>query len=171
MVFYPFSDSCINTDLRKKMQHTYSQLYTHIVFSTKFRKPLIELDWENDMYAYSGGIIKNLNCKMIKMGGMPDHVHIVSSFRPNMMISTLVEDIKTGTTNWIKENKLVKSVFNWQRGFASFSVSHSQLDRVCAYVENQKIHHKHKSFTEEVKELLRLHDVIFHQDLYSKTYV
>lgn len=90
---------------------------------------------------------------------MPDHVHILIGLKPDIALSNLVRDIKANSSKFINGRKLVRGKFNWQEGFGAFSYSHSQLDTVIRYIENQEKHHSRKSFREEYFELLRKFNV------------
>ena len=88
------------------------------------------------------------------INGMPDHVHIFLGFSPDITISDLVRDIKSNSTNFINENKLIQGKFSWQKGFGAFSYSKSQVPRVVRYIKNQEEHHRRNTFKEEYLELL-----------------
>ncbi len=90
---------------------------------------------------------------------MPDHTHILLSIKPNILLSDLVRDIKSNSSKWINEKKLIKGKFKWQEGFGAFSCSQSQLDNVIAYIDNQKKHHAKKTFKEEYTALLKKFNV------------
>jgi putative transposase len=156
--------SCL---LRKKsndMANTYTQLYIHLVFSPKNREALIGKAWKHDLEKYITGIVQNHKHKMLAIGSMPDHIHIFIGYDVNQRIPDLVENIKTSSTEWIKENKLSKFKFEWQKGYGAFSHSRSQLDTVIKYILNQEEHHKKKSFREEYLEMLRKNDVDFNEN-------
>lgn len=95
---------------------------------------------------------------------MPDHIHIFIGYNVNHLIPDLVEEIKTSSNSWIKNNKLTKFQFAWQKGYGAFSHSRSQLDKVINYVLNQEKHHRIKSFKEEYPEILRKNDIQFRDD-------
>ena len=88
------------------------------------------------------------------INGMPDHVHIFLGFSPDIAISDLVRDIKSNSTNFINDNKLIQGKFSWQKGFGAFTYSKSQVPRVVKYIKNQEEHHRRKTFKEEYLELL-----------------
>ena len=88
------------------------------------------------------------------INGMPDHVHIFLGFSPDIAISDLVRDIKSNSTNFINNNKLIPGKFSWQKGFGAFTYSKSQVHKVVEYIENQVEHHRVRTFKEEYLELL-----------------
>ena len=143
------------------MANTYSQIFIHLVFSVKGRQNLISNNWKDDLYKYICGIVKGKSQKVYAIGGMPDHIHILISIKPNLSISQLVNDIKTNSSKWINSKSLVKGQFHWQEGFGAFSYSQSHLDLVIGYVNNQEKHHQSTSFREEYIELLKKYNLDF----------
>ena len=143
------------------MANTYTQIYVHLVFAPKNRKALIAKGWKNDLEKYITGIVQNHKHKMLAIGTMPDHIHIFIGYNVNHLIPNLVEEIKTSTNAWIKQNKLSKFHFEWQKGYGAFSHSRSQLNTAVKYVLNQEMHHKKKSFKEEYLEILMKNDIEF----------
>ena len=141
------------------MADTYTQLYIHIVFSVKGRQPLILKEYKDKLHKYITGIITNKKQKMIQINSMPDHIHILVGITPDIAISDLVRDIKRNATQFINRKRWIAGKFMWQEGFAAFTYSHSQLKDVITYIENQEIHHSHKTFKEEYRELLKRFDV------------
>jgi REP element-mobilizing transposase RayT len=143
------------------MANTYSQLYAQIIFSPKGRVNLINDRIKESVYKYILGVIKGNNQKPMIINGMPDHIHILIGFSPNIALSDLVRDIKANTTNYINVNKLVPGKFAWQRGFGAFSYSKSQISQVIKYINNQEQHHKIRTFREEYLELLNKFEIEF----------
>ncbi|MBR9920193.1 MAG: IS200/IS605 family transposase [Bacteroidetes bacterium] len=139
------------------MEFTYSQIQIHVVFAVRFRQPLISPDWEERLHKYITGVIQNRGQKVLAIGGMPDHLHVLIGMRPNYLISDLVREIKKSSSKFIKENYSTKSPFYWQRGFGAFSVSSKSTSVVIRYILNQKTHHKDNSSKAEFKNLLDEH--------------
>jgi putative transposase len=146
------------------MANTYTQLYIHLVFSPKNRDSVIQKAWKDDLEKYITGIVQNHKHKLLAIGSMPDHIHIFIGYNVNQTIPDLVENIKTSSNAWIKENKLSPFKFEWQKGYGAFSHSRSQLDAVCQYVLNQEAHHAKKSFREEYLEMLKKNDVEYKEE-------
>ncbi|MCE9538611.1 MAG: IS200/IS605 family transposase [Bacteroidetes bacterium] len=136
------------------MPDTYSQIYIQIVFAVKNRNALIAGNWEERLYKYITGIVQGDGQKMLSINGMPDHIHFLIGMKPTCCLSDLVREIKKSSNTFIKENKFSPYSFNWQEGYGAFSYSHSQLDNVIGYIQNQKTHHKKKTFKEEYLEFL-----------------
>ena len=143
------------------MSSTFSQIYIQIVFAVKGREGLIDVKWEEELYKYISGIIKNKDQKLIAINGMPDHIHILIGMKPSCCLSDLVREVKKSSSNFINENKLVKGKFYWQEGFGAFSYSHSSMDALVKYIMNQKAHHQKRTFKEEYLELLNKFEIAY----------
>ncbi len=118
------------------MANTYTKIYIHIIFAVRNRENLIRTEIKNEVYKYITGIIRNKHQKVIIINGMPDHVHLLIGIQPNITISDLVRDIKANASKFINEGKFFRGKFYWQEGFAAFSYSHSQINKVCEYIKN-----------------------------------
>jgi REP-associated tyrosine transposase len=136
------------------MSGTYTNLLYHVVFSTKQRRPLISQSFEEELYRYIGGIIRNQGGIQLEINGVADHVHILMKVKPALALSDLVRDVKANSSGWINQEKLKLRKFGWQDGFAAFTVSQSQVDRVAGYIRNQKRRHARGEFKSELLELL-----------------
>ena len=128
------------------MANTYTQVHLQFVFAPKYRASLINSNWENDLYKYITGVVQNNGHKMISVNGMPDHVHILVGFRATQSIADFMQDVKAGSSKWVNDNKYCNGRFEWQTGYGAFSYSKSQLPAVIRYIENQKEHHRKKTF-------------------------
>jgi REP element-mobilizing transposase RayT len=143
------------------MPNTYSQIYIQIVFTVKGRRNFIKEPFREEVQKYMSGIVSNKNQKMYAIYCMPDHTHILVSIKPNIAISDLVRDIKSNSTSFIKEKKILDEDFSWQEGFGAFSYSKSQSQQVVNYILNQPLHHQKKNFKEEYVEFLRNYDIAY----------
>ena len=141
------------------MANTYTQIHIQSVFVVKYRKCLIVKGWENELYKYMSGIIQNNGHKVIIINGMPDHIHLLFGFRPTQSLSQLMQIVKQDSSKWINNNKLAKKGFSWQKGYAAFSYSKSQLPRVIKYIQNQKRHHLKNNLKDEYLALLKTHQI------------
>ncbi len=141
------------------MANTFSQIYVQIVFAVHGRQNLIGSVWREELYKYITGIITNHGQKLIAIGGVSDHIHILIGFKPNFEISKLVQEIKANSSRFINKKQFVRGRFSWQEGFGAFSYSRSQLDTVIRYIENQERHHAKKSFKKEFIEFLENFEV------------
>jgi len=133
--------------------------YLHITFSTKDRQPLIDSSIEGLLYSYIGGICKSLACSPIRIGGYMDHVHIACSLSKQETLMKLLQVIKTNSSKWMKTNGEAYRDFCWQDGYAAFSIYPSDIDVVVRYIETQREHHQRTSFKDELRDLLRRHDI------------
>ncbi len=138
------------------MGSTYYSLNTHIVFSTKERRPLIAAEWIPRLRAYLGGCARTLGAVPIEIGGVEDHAHLFLGLKPALRLSDLMREIKTGSCAWV-HGEIGERLFGWQDGYAAFSVSPSQIERVRRYIRNQAEHHRRRTFDEELRELLAEH--------------
>ena len=143
------------------MANTYTQCYFHLVFAVKNRNALIKKEWKDEMEMYITGIVQNHRHKMLAIGSMPDHIHILIGYNVNELIPDLVEEIKTSSNAWIRERRLSKFKFEWQKGYGAFTYSHSQIDKVIKYILSQERHHKKRSFKEEYLEMLEKNEIIY----------
>ncbi len=143
------------------MANTYTQCYFHLVFSVKNRDALIRREWKDELERYITGIVQNNNHKMLAIGTMADHVHMLIGYNVNQLIPDLVEDIQIYSNKLIKEKKLSKFKFEWQKGYGAFTHSHSQIDLVAKYILSQEAHHKKMPFRKEYLEILENSNVQF----------
>ena len=137
------------------------QNYIHIVFSTKYRQPLIKPDVESELHAYLGGICNQLECQTIKVGGYTDHIHILCKLSKKIALMKLVEEVKSHSSKWVKTKGEQYSNFYWQNGYGAFSVNPSQVETVIAYIANQHQHHSKKNFQDEYRAILKKYQVEF----------
>jgi Transposase and inactivated derivatives len=143
------------------MANTYSQIYIHIVFAVMGRQNLINSRHKEELHKYITGIIKNDGQKPLEINVMPDHTHIFIGLEPDICISDLVRDIKSNSSGFINKNGWVAGKFNWQKGFGAFTYSHSQIDSVIKYINNQEQHHTKKTFKEEYLEMLNKFSICY----------
>jgi putative transposase len=141
------------------MPHSYTSIIVHVVFSTKDRKPQIDTTLEERLYPYLGGIIRELAGKLIAVNGIEDHLHLLAAVKATMSVTEAVCKIKGSSSKWIHETFPDRPSFAWQRGYAAFSVSESQISRVAAYIDRQKIHHEKLSYHDEFLRLLQAHGI------------
>lgn len=141
------------------MSQSFTKNYVHIVFSTKYRRPLIDDAIEEDLFAYLGGICNRLECTTIKVGGYRNHVHVLCSLSKKIPLMKLMEELKGHSSKWIKTKGKKYADFYWQGGYAAFSVYYRELDVCVRYIANQRAHHTKKSFEEEYVTLLKEHDM------------
>lgn len=141
------------------MANTYTQIHLHVIFAVKNRNALIQDSWGEKLYKYITGIFQQYGHKLLQINGMPDHIHLLIGMRPTQSLSDLTKQIKASSTKWINENKWTRHQFAWQAGYGAFSYAKSEVPRVVEYIQNQKEHHRTKTFTEEYVEFLKAFEV------------
>ncbi|MDR1198577.1 MAG: IS200/IS605 family transposase [Prevotellaceae bacterium] len=141
------------------MANTYTQIHIHCIFAVQNRISLITESWREKLYKYITGIVQNHGHKMLQIGGMPDHIHVLFGMRPVESLSDLMKAIKGESSEWINKNRLVLGRFSWQEGYGSFSYSKSQLNDVIQYIAHQPEHHKNRDMVTEYIEFLKLFGV------------
>ena len=143
------------------MSDAYTNLYYHLVFSTKNRDSLLVEGLRQDLNAYIGGLIAHRDGKALIVNGMEDHLHILARLRQIQSIADVLRDVKGQSSGWIRKSAPHLRGFEWQRGYAAFSVSESQVPIVRDYIANQQEHHRHRSFEEEYVALLKANNLEF----------
>ena len=142
---------------------TFTKLSYHVVFSTKYRQPLIHTALQKRLYDYIGGIIRSQQGHLIEIGGIEDHIHLLVCLSPIKAISDSIREIKANASKWVNEFPDQRNRFEWQKGYGAFTVSYSQIETIRHYIQNQRQHHKTKTFEEEYIKFLKLHDIAFEQ--------
>ncbi|MEM6297874.1 MAG: IS200/IS605 family transposase [Bacteroidota bacterium] len=137
------------------MPQSLSQVYVHIVFSTKNREPFIDEEIEERFFSYLGKACKEHGCNPIRVGGYEDHVHILCTLSRTITQAELLETIKKQSSKWMKQQARKYSEFYWQRGYGIFSVSPKKVDAVTNYITNQRTHHQNQTFKEEFRAILK----------------
>ena len=140
------------------MEIKYNNLYTHFIFTILNREPLVIEKNRKRIEKYITGVVKNYNCKIYAIYANPEHLHFLVSRSPDISEEFLANTIADSSRKFINSNKLVMGNFNWQTTASAFSVSKSDVDKVCKYILNQKEHHKKVLFTEEIKKFVEFYE-------------
>ena len=111
------------------------------------------------MHIYLKGICDKQGCQSLKVGGVEDHVHIAWRLAKTMDVASLIKELKQGSSIWVKEEFPTLAAFHWQNGYGAFSFSPSHLPGLKRYIENQEEHHRHESFPDEFRRLLKKYGV------------
>lgn len=143
------------------MPQSLSNLAIHVIFSTAGRVPFVEEDRLERLWAYGIGVLRQLECPAIQIGGRPDHLHLLFRLSRTDRVSDVVKEVKTSTSKWLKPQHDALSSFAWQAGYAAFSVSPRDIDMVRSYIQNQERHHHKHSFQEELRAILKTEGVEF----------
>jgi REP element-mobilizing transposase RayT len=146
---------------------TYTQLLYQIVFSTQKRRPSLSKENRDKLYKHIWGTLNNKNCHLYRINGIEDHLHIITHLHPTVTLADLVKDIKLSSSSMIKQKLLFPSFNGWQNGYAAFTYSISEKNRLIEYVKNQETHHKKMSYKEELIRLLKKHEIEYDEKYLS----
>jgi REP element-mobilizing transposase RayT len=113
------------------------------------------------LYKYIWGILENKKCKLYRINGSKEHIHLLVDIHPTIAVSTLVKDLKVSTSIWLKQQPEFQNFEGWSEGFAIFTVSHSDKEKVQEYIKSQKEHHQELVFHVEYKTLLKEYGIDF----------
>ncbi len=144
------------------MPQSLGKILVHTVFSTKDRRPFLRNHaLRDELHGYIGGILTNLDCQPILVGGVEDHVHILSTLSRTCQAAEMVKEVKRGSSLWIKTKDPGLKHFAWQSGYGIFSIGFSQLAAVRSYIARQEEHHRQVSFQDEFRLLLSKYNIDF----------
>jgi REP element-mobilizing transposase RayT len=138
---------------------TYTSLNYHFTFSTKNREPWISPSIEDRIWSYIGGVARKHKMTALQVGGIDDHIHTLVMAPPTLSPSQIAQYLKGDSSKWIHEEFRKLRGFEWQDGYGAFTVSKSQIAEVIKYIQNQREHHRKKTFQEEYLELLQKHGI------------
>ena len=130
----------------------------HIVFGTAERRALIPDDLQERLWAYIGGVARNLDAVAMAVGGTADHVHILLAVPANESLSELVQKIKANSSRWVSEEGKIP-LFSWQKGYGAFSVGATGMKPTIEYILGQAEHHRRRDFRKEWQQILRQHGI------------
>jgi putative transposase len=143
------------------MGHTYTKLLAHLVFSTKERVPMLTPELRPRIFPYLSGIIRELDATALLVNGPADHVHVLARYPAKLSLSELVGKVKANSSGWVHREFQALWNFAWQTGYSAFSVSQSAQQAVLDYIARQEEHHRNVSFQDELRALLRKHEIEF----------
>lgn len=144
------------------MPQSLAQIYLHLVFSTKERKPLLQDPAIRDeLHRYLGGTSNGLNCPVICVGGVADHVHILCELGRSIAVSDLIRELKRESSAWLKTKSPGLKEFYWQNGYGAFSISPSHVEDLRTYIQTQEEHHRKESFQDEFRRLLTKYNLVW----------
>jgi len=141
------------------MPQSLSLVIVHVIFSTKARRPFLDPAIRSKLHAYLATVARNLNCEAYRVGGVADHVHLAIRLSRTVTLATLVESLKTASSKWLKTQSPDLTGFAWQRGYGCFSIGPSDLDALCAYIDDQENHHRTRTFQDEFRMFLKKYGV------------
>ena len=142
---------------------TYTQILYHLVFSTKHRRRVLDAPRRDELFRYLWGILKNKDCHLYRIGGVEDHIHILTSLHPMVPLAGLVKDLKVASSVWIKEERVFPEFEGWQEGYGAFTCAWRDKDALIEYIKGQVEHHRIESFQDELRRMLGEHGVVFEE--------
>jgi putative transposase len=141
------------------MSHTSGNIVLHLIYSTQGRRPLIKTDFRDELFAYLGGIIREMHGTALIVNGIPDHVHMLIRVRPAHSAAEVARVVKANSSRWVHEKW--DRDFAWQIGYGVFSVSESNVADVTKYIAGQEEHHRKHTFQEEFVAFLKKNNVAY----------
>jgi putative transposase len=150
------------------MANTFSQIYLQFVFAVQGRQNLITKENKEELHKYITSLVQARKAKMLAIHCMPDHVHLFVGFKPSVLISDFIKEIKIQSNEFIRSKKWVKGTFSWQQGYGVFSYGHSQISTVCNYISNQEEHHRKRTFKDEYLDFLEKFAIPFEEQYLFK---
>jgi len=150
------------------MGKTYVSCLLHVVFGTAEQKNLLSSEIRSELSPYLAAVARSKGVKMVSMGGTENHVHLLIALPARLSIESAVNPLKQGSETWLKQHFSELAGFCWQKGFAAFSISRSQLNQTLNYIQYQEKFHWKKSFEEEYSEFLEWHHMPYNKDTILK---
>ena len=147
----------------------FTQLYFEFIFAVKFREALIPSEYREELHKYITGICRNQDHKMHDVFAMPDHVHLLVGYNPEIAVPDFMREVKTASSKFINKKEWTRHHFNWQSGYCALSYAKSDLDEVRARIRNQEELHKHVTFLEEYRGLLNEFGIVYDENTSLKT--
>ena len=139
------------------MSQSLAKNLIHLIYSTKNRAPCFYREVQVRLFAYQAGILNEWESPALVIGGVSDHVHALFVLSKNHALAKVIEEVKKGSSKWLKTQGSEFRDFHWQAGYGAFSVSQSNVDEVRRYIEQQEEHHRVRSFQEEFLAFLKRH--------------
>ena len=144
------------------MPQSLAKILVHTVFSTKERRPFLhDKNLRNELHHYIGGILNQLDCQPIIVGGVEDHVHFLCALSRTREAAEVVKEVKRGSSLWLKSESPDLRDFAWQNGYGIFSIGFSQIEALRDYIAGQEEHHRKVSFQDELRTLLKRYAIEF----------
>jgi len=144
------------------MPQSLTKILVHTVFSTKDRRPFLrDKSLRDELHRYLGGILAHHDCQPLIIGGVEDHVHLLSTLARTCAAADMVKEVKRGSSLWLKTKSADLSDFAWQNGYGIFSIGFSQVEGVKHYIAGQEEHHRKISFQDEFRQFLRRYAIEF----------
>jgi REP element-mobilizing transposase RayT len=150
-------------EVRNRYQHqakyfvpqSQCRILVHAIFTTRHRIPFLIQNIRDDLHPYMGGILNNIGCKSIRIGGVEDHVHALFGLSRTFSIGEAMKALKGTSTTWLKDSYPECGKFSWQPGYAASSVDPLDFDGLVHYIDHQEEHHRKVSTLEEIERFLQ----------------
>jgi len=131
----------------------------HFIWSTRDRQPFINPQIEKELFSYMASIFRKYDSPALTINGTEDHVHSLSILSRTITIAKLVEEVKKGSSKWIKTKGAEYRNFYWQSGYAALGIGQSNIEALKKYIADQKEHHRKKTFQQEYIEFLKKYNI------------
>jgi len=141
--------------------HSFSSCLVHCVWGTKKREPFLDANLRERLWPYLGGIARDNKMKVLAVGGVADHVHILVSLPPTLSIAKAIQLLKGNSSKWIHETFPKLRSFEWQAGYGAFSIAISGVAATSSYIHRQEVHHRQRTFRDEFQTMLRKHNLVY----------
>ncbi len=165
----PWQKEQTKTSTRRVTQGmSYTKILYHIVFRTKYSEYTIPNDKSEILYRYIWGFMENKKCKLFRINGMPDHIHLLIELHPSLSIANLVKELKTTTNGYLKNHSEFPNFKAWAEGYAALTYSKNELETVKNYIANQREHHAITTFADEYRKLLVENDIEIKEEYFLK---
>jgi len=138
---------------------SYRQIFYHLVFRTKDSRKTIIPAHSRELYAFIMGIIRNKNCKLYRINGTEDHIHMFCDLHPSIALADYMRDIKASTSLWIKQSGMFPDFNGWGNGYAALTYGCRDKEMIVTYIKNQQSHHEIESYEDELRRLLEENEV------------
>jgi REP element-mobilizing transposase RayT len=141
------------------MPQSLAFLLVHVIFSTKDRKPVLDVSMRPALHAYLATVARNAKCECYRVGGVADHVHLAVRVSRTTNVAELVEILKSSSSKWLKTQSPALSKFAWQKGYGAFSAGPADLDALVSYIDAQEAHHSKQTFQDEFRAFLKRYGI------------
>jgi len=143
------------------MPQSFASIPIHFIWSTRDRQPFILPEIENELHRYMASIFRAYDSPALSIDGIENHIHALSLLSRKISVAKLVEEVKKGSSKWIKTKGGIYQKFYWQRGYAALAIGQSGIEALKQYIANQKEHHRKKTFQEEYIAFLKKYHIAY----------
>jgi putative transposase len=119
-----------------------ARLFFHIVWTTRARAALITPDTEPTLFAVLAAKARRLRSRVLAVGGMPDHIHMVAAVSPDIAPDSFIYKLKATTGRMMRQR--YRLPFAWQDGYGIMTLGQSDVWAFIRYVEQQKERHQRR---------------------------